>query len=209
MAIVGMRAPLSKRFDERQPRRTANDERPAPVALSAALVPRPQRHGGETSREREPGGGRASDAAHRRSAESEEDGGRPGWDITRLAAAAHYDSPTYRASREIKAVTHLSWSPDNRHLAYCLNRLGGSGTGELHVMTLQQKAAPWLSVEQDTKLLDEFTPAPSDCAFQPKQACFSPDGKWIAFSSCDAIFAISIDGRQLVKLISNASQPVW
>lgn len=137
----------------------------------------------------------------------EEGGGRAGWDITRLAPVAVYDSPTNRCSREIQAVTHLSWSPDGKRLAYCLNRIGGSGTADLHVITLGRHRGPQIVESRDKKLLDEFNLESEYSGFQAKHACFSPDGNWIAFSSGNTIYAISSDGERIVKLISNAWNP--
>lgn len=138
-----------------------------------------------------------------------ERGGRPGWDTTRLAAVAAYDSPTYRASRTNVAATSLSWSPDGTRLAYCRERIGGSGVAQLHVITLRKAEIPTLFVGTDKELLNDFTPSPTVGAYQPEYVSFSPDGEWIAFFSCDSIYAISLDGTRIAKLISNATRPVW
>jgi len=59
-------------------------------------------------------------------------------DATRLSAPARYDDPDYRASRMNIGVKGLSWSPDGRHLAYCLERLGGSGVLWIRVLTIRR-----------------------------------------------------------------------
>ncbi len=137
------------------------------------------------------------------------EGGRAGWDVSRLATVAQYDSPTYRGSRENLAATSLSWSPDGTHLAYSLNRIDGSGVAQLHAITVHTNGTPWPDVTADAKLLDDFTESGTSLSWQPEDVCFSPDGKWIAFSSVESIYAISIDGKQVVKLISHGTRPVW
>lgn len=141
------------------------------------------------------------------------DGDRPGWDVSRLAAVARYDSPTYRCSRWNVGVTALSWSPDGNSLAYVLERLDGSGQNDLHVITLQRNGTPRLAVAKDEVLIDLDTPKHSGGDYwEPKNACFSPGGNWIAFSTFDdasTIYAVSADGKSLVRLIRNASRPAW
>ena len=135
----------------------------------------------------------------------EEGGGRAGWDIRRIAAVAEYDSPTYRCSRENRGVTHLSWSPDGEYLSYCRNRLNGSGSYDMHILKPKNGTFEW----DDTEILNDGVFTPSNCGFQPTFDCFSPDSKWIAFSSDCSTWAIFLDGKQLVKVIQNAEHAVW
>ncbi len=138
-------------------------------------------------------------------------GGRAGWNTSRLASVARYDSPTYQLSREIVGVTRLSWSPDGTRVAYCINRLSGSGTARLHLLSVKVEE-PWPYVLQDLKLIDNSIVMPgnvSHSGYEPRSVCFSQDGKWIAFESGQSVYAVSVDGKRVVKLIANGTQPVW
>lgn len=126
-------------------------------------------------------------------------------DTFRLVAPARFDDPDYRGSRENEGVKRLSWSPDGRHLAYCFERLGGSGTYSSTVLTIGRGA--------DGSPRGLGRKAIPGLAAQP---CFSPDGKWIAFGSwsrngacCPDIWVATLDGRVRRRLITNASEPAW
>jgi Tol biopolymer transport system component len=115
------------------------------------------------------------------------------WDVHRLAAVAEYDAPTYRASRENYAVTHLSWSPDGRYLAYDYQRVNGSGTEEVH-------------------LLNVNTGHSRELAVPGLEPCFSPDGRFVAYEHPwhdGDIWVTSVDGRVNRPLIENGGQPAW
>lgn len=123
--------------------------------------------------------------------------GRPGWEVGRLAAVASYDGATNRASHSTVATERLSWSPDERMLAYALTRIGGSGIAELHVLVLDKSGA----VKKD-RLLDR----------NGKSPCFSPDGKLIAYTQdLDGfnIYVILPDGNGKRLIIKDGSQPDW
>jgi WD40 repeat protein len=142
----------------------------------------------------------------------DKDGDRAGWDIRRLAAVARYDSPTYRCSRWNVGVTDLSWSPDGKSLAYCLERIGGSGQNDLHVIAVRWAVTPVLTVAADRVLLNIDTPTHGDHYLQPQHASFSPDGNWILFASLDdvsTLYAISLNGKSIAGIIRTASRPVW
>jgi Tol biopolymer transport system component len=125
------------------------------------------------------------------------DKGRPGWEVGRLAAVASYDGATNRASHSTAATERLSWSPDEKMLAYALTRMHGSGIADLHVLTLDKRWA----VKKD-QLLDDHGISP----------CFSPDGKLIAYAQdLDGfnIYVISPDGKGKRLIIKDGSQPDW
>lgn len=63
-------------------------------------------------------------------------GERRGWDVYRLVAAANFDAPTYRASRENEEAYRFSWSRDGKRLAYAVRRKGGSGNANVTVLHL-------------------------------------------------------------------------
>jgi Tol biopolymer transport system component len=126
-----------------------------------------------------------------------------GWEITRLAAVASYDAPTWRGSRENHFVTHLSWSPDGKYLVYSKNRINGSGSRSIRLLKITLHG---LSIEAgpvSSKLEDGFAP------------CFSPDGRWIAYEGANkdqwvwGILAQTIDGSKIVPLIEGGEQPAW
>lgn len=121
-------------------------------------------------------------------------------DVRRLAAVASYDEPTGfpRASLWTLSVRHLSWSPDEKYLAYGYRRLGGSGVEEIHLLDIEKG--------KDQKVIDE--------GYEP---AFSPDGRLLAYSTskgCEkerflCIWMISLDGKTKQKLVDNAYRPAW
>lgn len=124
------------------------------------------------------------------------------WECGRLAAVATYDTPNYRASRMNIVVSRISWSPDERYLAYSLTRCGGSGFEEVHLLEVGKKA---LTTGIDLKLSDFG-----------KDPCFSPDGKSLAYWGYDpadpmqsGIWVISLDGKKQTLLIRDAGYPTW
>jgi len=131
------------------------------------------------------------------------EGGLPGdprgdWEARRVAAVARFDEPVRRASRDNRCATRLSWHPDERRLVYGYDRLQGSGFNEVHL--LDTRAGHDSVVVRD--------------ALEP---CVSPDGRFILYraygEACGpdgfCVCAISLDGRQRVKLVSKGSQPAW
>jgi len=124
-----------------------------------------------------------------------------GWDVTRLEAAARYDAPTDRGSRMNLFVTHLSWSPDGKSIAYGRRRLDGSGVWEVFVRKVRQRGGSFLP-DSASKLADGQDP------------CFSPDGKWIAYhgegeGGLADIIALPLAGGQARRIVANGSQPAW
>jgi Tol biopolymer transport system component len=123
-------------------------------------------------------------------------------DTTRLAAVARYDAPTYRGSRENEGVVHLSWSPDEKHLAYEIRRLGGSGFDEIHVVDVTRDQYQDLVARRDRRLVEDGS-----------HPSFSPDGRYLAYERWDdgsqGIWAISIDGKTKRQLVRDGEQPAW
>jgi Tol biopolymer transport system component len=126
-----------------------------------------------------------------------------GWEVTRLAATASYDAPTHRASRENEYVTHLSWSPDGKHLVYGIRRVNGSGSTGIYLLNV-------------TKTSGEISATPARCELDiGEDPCFSPDSRFIAYSNSynnngtSWIFAQSIDGKRIVPLIKDGKEPAW
>jgi hypothetical protein len=123
--------------------------------------------------------------------------------VHRLVAAASYDAPTERGSRENAFVTHLSWSYDRNHLLYCRERINGSGYRDIRLLKI--KIADDLAVATEV-------PCNLDGGEDP---CFSPDGHFIAyFGSYDGDYAWGIlaqttDGKRIIPLIKGGEQPVW
>jgi hypothetical protein len=115
-----------------------------------------------------------------------------GWDVTRLAAVASYDAPTYRGSRENSYATHLSWSPDGRWLAYDLQRVNGSGTESIGVLEVP-------------------TGKRRDLGVYGVGCCFSRDGTSVAFTDLAkrSIAMIPLRGGATRTLIVDAEQPSW
>jgi hypothetical protein len=120
-----------------------------------------------------------------------------GWEVKRLAAVASYDEPTFRASRNNRGATRLSWHPNERLLAYGYDRLQGSGFNEIHLYDTR-------SGKNSVLMKDALDP------------CFSPDGRFIVYwngqcakgiSTC--IWAVSSDGKNKRKLVANGKNPVW
>jgi len=128
------------------------------------------------------------------------------WDVTRLAAVAYYDAPTMRGSRENEGVTHLSWAPDEKALAYGIERLGGSGFNEVHLLTIGPGKYHSPGVKRD-RVLEDLGADP----------CFSPDGRFVAYEKLPigypnewmGIMAISVDGKTKTRLVKNGWQPAW
>ncbi len=115
--------------------------------------------------------------------------------MTRVAAVARYDAPTYRASRENDAATHLSWSPDGKTIAYAWQRLRGSGTEQIHLFEV--------ATGKERLVADHGV-----------DPCFSPDGKFAAFSGVAedreyGIWVIQAHGTGDRLLIRDGEQPAW
>ncbi len=90
--------------------------------------------------------------------------------------------------------SHLSWSPDEKFLAYGIRRLGGSGFEEVHLLKLNSeddKPEDYLLIENGE---------------DPR---FSPDGNFVAYHHAGNIFIAFIDGKFKAQLIKNAEQPAW
>lgn len=126
------------------------------------------------------------------------------WDVTRLAAVAEYDAPTDRGSRVNRGVTHLSWSPDEKFIAYSIRRLRGSGSWEIHLMRVGVDEYDRPQVKEDRRISEDGV-----------DPCFSPDGQFIVYhgempgGSLYDIIVISIDGKLKKRLIEDGKQPAW
>jgi len=122
----------------------------------------------------------------------------------RLAATADYDLPNNRGSRMNVYAEGLSWSPDGRMLAFCRQRQNGSGVWQLCVVKAPQKEY-WIEERPVWQVLLENAASPS----------FSPDGKWLAVwrpsdeEGWSGVGAVSLDGKQWIRLVRDAEQPCW
>jgi hypothetical protein len=126
------------------------------------------------------------------------------WDADRLAATARYDAAVYRASREIVGAYWLSWSGDERSLAYGVRRMGGSGTNEIHVLRLEAAEDSMIgkSVVKDELIDDGLYPA------------FCPDGQTLSYakqSEGDHGWHVVIrqPSGKTQAIIKDAWQPAW
>ena len=138
--------------------------------------------------------------AEREEREDDEDTAPLGWNVTRMAAVASYDEPTMRASRENYGTLHISWSPDEKQIAYSIARLQGTGFAEIHVLDIGSR--------EDRKLVSY--------GYGP---VFSSDGKFIVYwtpleEDCQGvkvpcICAVSLDGKTKRVLVENAGAPAW
>lgn len=123
------------------------------------------------------------------------------WDVTRLLAAAEFDAPTYRSSRENYGVTCLSWSPDEKRLAYSIRRLTGSGFWEVRVLELDED---WSFAERESIVKKQWK---IDDGEDP---CFSPDGRFIVYWAVEGVLRVAtVDGKQRWDLIEDGDEPAW
>lgn len=121
-----------------------------------------------------------------------------GWEAKRLAAVASYDEPTRRGSRMNLGATQLAWHPNGRLLAYGYDRLQGSGFNEVHLLDTE-------TGKDSIVVRDSFRPR------------FSPDGNFLVYwtysrGQCGdgiCICAVTLDGRNSQKLVTDGKDPVW
>ncbi|MBI2301557.1 MAG: PD40 domain-containing protein [Armatimonadetes bacterium] len=132
------------------------------------------------------------------------------WQAARLAAVADYDLLN-RGDAWVCLATHLSWSPDGKRLAYGMQRVGGSGFAEVHVVDVRPDGEDHLASSGD-RTLAEYGMDP----------CFSPDGKWVAYSGSPAasvdeaasdglrgIVVTPARGGSRRLLVAGGAQPAW
>lgn len=120
------------------------------------------------------------------------------WEAKRVAAVATFDEPERRASRDNRGATRLSWHPDGRRLVYGYSRLQGSGFDEIHV-------------------LDTVGGKDSVVTRDGLEPCVSPDGRFVLYrgygDACgrdgSCICAVTLDGRNRVRLLTRGAQAVW
>lgn len=122
----------------------------------------------------------------------------PGWTITRLAAVAEYDEATWRANAANDEARNLSVSPDGKYLVYSYGRYFYDAA--LHLMRLHGtgESSKLLTSEETTSMWPSF----------------SPDSKYVVYQSPDdsgkfAIWVLSIETGNRIRLIANGQQPAW
>ncbi len=102
-------------------------------------------------------------------------------------------------SEKIVGVDHVAWSPDGTLLAYTwyLNR----GVNEIFISPLEDRGATWTRLTESNG---------------NKEPCFSPDGKWITFTSTrdqnPEIYIMITNGTGEDNLTNNPArdmQPDW
>ena len=93
----------------------------------------------------------------------------------------------------------MDWSRDGRHLLLLSEATRGSNSSDIWVYDFKEKSArPWLQTK-----------------FDEKQARFSPDGKWVAYSSNAngpmEIYVRPFKGEGDAILVSSAGgvHPIW
>lgn len=122
----------------------------------------------------------------------------------RLAATADYDIPNNRGSRTNVYAEGLSWSPDGKTIAFCRQRQFGSGVWQLCIVQAPS-GEYWIDERPAWSVVLEDAASPS----------FSPDGKWLAVwrpsddQGWSGVGAVSLDGKQWVRLVRDAEQPCW
>jgi len=126
------------------------------------------------------------------------------WDSARLAPVAVYQRRTIGADKYEVGVTHLCWSPDGKKLVYALERIGGSGTWEIHSLSLRPDPDREFRVESDREVAEGLQPA------------FSPDGREIAFlgqgpdNKFESIMVLGPNPATPPQLfIAHAEEPAW
>lgn len=118
------------------------------------------------------------------------------WNVSRLFAVAEFDDYNYLCSaRENCGVSCLSWSPDEKQLAYSIRRLKSSGFwGEVWVLELGETLS---TVKKRWKVDDGENP------------CFSPDGRFIVYNGLGVLKVATVDGKQKWDLIKDGDEPAW
>lgn len=135
-------------------------------------------------------------------------GGVKGFVVRRLAWGVKdrsYDPPSTGSSYYAMAVSHLSWSPDERRLAYsveCVNH-GTRESSGIYLLELA-RVKENLVVKQRRNLDEVWGGNP----------CFSPDGRFIVYEDYEpelspAISVVSVDGRNRQVLVRDAWEPAW
>jgi len=123
-------------------------------------------------------------------------GERAGWEVYRLVAAANFDAPTYRGSRENEEAYRFSWSRDGKRLAYAVRRKGGSGTANVSVVHLRNDG----TVAKTEPIM------PQSSVFDP---AFASDGTTLTFTRYDEgqqDFDLVLVGK---RFFHNVSRPAW
>jgi len=137
--------------------------------------------------------------------ENPESGVKRNWqvDVTRLAAVAFVDAPTWRGSRQNHGAAHLSWAPAASFLVYAFPRQSGSGFQEIHLLQLKKGEGKLgdihgdIEVKEDRYLGDGTDP------------CMSPDGKLIVYDGYRDLRVVAVDGKEDRVLIKDGEQPAW
>jgi Tol biopolymer transport system component len=136
--------------------------------------------------------------------EKEDEEDRENFDTTRVAAVAIYDEPTLRASRWDLGATTLSWAPDEKHLLYGYQRIGGSGLAEVHLLDID--------TGKDVRLLADTA------VIEPM---LSPDGKFFVYwtyecgrdkkgkAAANCICVASMGWKIKQEIISDGHSPNW
>jgi Tol biopolymer transport system component len=124
-------------------------------------------------------------------------------DVTRLAAVAFVDAPTWRGSRQNHGAAHLSWAPNASFLVYAFPRQSGSGFQEIHLLQLKKGEGRLGDIHGDIEVkADRFLGEGTD-------PCVSPDGKLIVYDGYRDLHVVTTDGKEDRVLIKDGEQPAW
>ena len=125
------------------------------------------------------------------------------WDCGRLYAAASFDAPDWRGSRENEGITHISWAPDGQSLVYGVERLGGSGTSDIYLLHVNAREMAMEAAGEPQRIAHGFGPN------------YSSDGKLLTWWGQNkaltqfGVFVGDSQGRNPTLIVPDGVSPCW